>query len=69
MDRFRILEDLFESEAWFHEAKRKVIDTYMEAYDHCCDLTSKRHLAQTVCCDSISRPLAALDVFSLFCIF
>lgn len=49
VDRFRVLEDLFESEAWFQETKRKVIDVYMEAYEHCTHPGKLRDLAQTVC--------------------
>ena len=48
VDRFRVLEDLFESEAWFQETKRKVIDVYMEAYEHCTHPGKLRDLAQTV---------------------
>jgi hypothetical protein len=37
IDRASVLLDALESEVLFCEAKRKVLDVYLEAYEHACD--------------------------------
>eukprot|EP00818_Percolomonas_sp_WS_P000193 CAMPEP_0117435588 /NCGR_PEP_ID=MMETSP0759-20121206/560_1 /TAXON_ID=63605 /ORGANISM="Percolomonas cosmopolitus, Strain WS" /LENGTH=2262 /DNA_ID=CAMNT_0005227143 /DNA_START=110 /DNA_END=6898 /DNA_ORIENTATION=+ len=48
VDRMLVVEDLYESETWFQDGKRKLIDCYMEAYEHCIDPKQQHHLAQVI---------------------
>jgi hypothetical protein len=48
IDRTLVLEDLYESETWFQDGKRKLIDCYMEAYEHCQDLSEQKRLSQVM---------------------
>eukprot|EP00760_Papus_ankaliazontas_P009029 PhM_4_TR13957/c0_g1_i1/m.101192 len=48
IDRVAVLEDLYECETWFAEAKRKVLDCYMEAYEHTVDVEEQGRLAQII---------------------
>ncbi|KAL9648533.1 hypothetical protein ABK040_012647 [Willaertia magna] len=48
VDRFMVLEGLYESETWFQDSKRKVIDCFMEAYEHCYEPKERKRLAQII---------------------
>ncbi|KAF0973100.1 hypothetical protein FDP41_008604 [Naegleria fowleri] len=48
VDRFVVLEGLLESETWFQDSKRKVIDCYMEAYEHCYEPKEQLRLASAI---------------------
>ncbi|XP_074645051.1 uncharacterized protein LOC141901606 isoform X2 [Tubulanus polymorphus] len=48
VDRFSILLDLWNNEATYMEAKRQLIDCYVEAYHHVFDRDEKRSLAQVI---------------------
>lgn len=60
-DRVLILEDLYESEAWFQDAKRKLIDSYMEAYDNSCSHQEQLKIAQTILNLIAQKPLVDLQ--------
>lgn len=62
IDRFMVLEDLYESEAWYQDAKRKVVDCFMEAYEHCNNPKSQEELATIIIGLMIRRP--TLDLTS-----
>ncbi|EFC45917.1 predicted protein [Naegleria gruberi] len=48
VDRFMVLESLLESETWYQDSKRKVIDCYMEAYEHCYEPKEQERLATAI---------------------
>ena len=61
VDRAAVLEDIFESETWFQSSKRKVIDTYMEAYEHCGTADEQIKLSNLIFEEMIKRPLLDLS--------
>eukprot|EP01063_Lacrimia_lanifica_P022338 TRINITY_DN29972_c0_g1_i1.p1 TRINITY_DN29972_c0_g1~~TRINITY_DN29972_c0_g1_i1.p1 ORF type:complete len:2362 (+),score=833.90 TRINITY_DN29972_c0_g1_i1:111-7196(+) len=60
IDRVAILEDLYECETWYQEGKRKVIDCYMEAYEHARDREEQEKLAQLITDCIHARPMLNL---------
>uniref|UniRef100_A0A5K3ERZ5 DUF4549 domain-containing protein n=2 Tax=Mesocestoides corti TaxID=53468 RepID=A0A5K3ERZ5_MESCO len=48
VDRFGVLYDIWTNECAFQEAKKELMDVYMEAYQHVCSRESRRHLAQVM---------------------
>eukprot|EP00698_Gefionella_okellyi_P023644 TRINITY_DN8133_c0_g1_i2.p1 TRINITY_DN8133_c0_g1~~TRINITY_DN8133_c0_g1_i2.p1 ORF type:complete len:2292 (-),score=619.73 TRINITY_DN8133_c0_g1_i2:5038-11871(-) len=47
-DRVQMLVDAFESEMLYQEAKRKVVDCYLESYEHVCDPDNMARLATII---------------------
>ncbi|VUZ41504.1 unnamed protein product, partial [Hymenolepis diminuta] len=48
VDRFGVLYDVWTNECAFQEAKKELMDVYMEAYQHVCSRDSRRRLAQVM---------------------
>eukprot|EP01065_Artemidia_motanka_P004788 TRINITY_DN12287_c0_g1_i3.p1 TRINITY_DN12287_c0_g1~~TRINITY_DN12287_c0_g1_i3.p1 ORF type:complete len:2350 (+),score=808.06 TRINITY_DN12287_c0_g1_i3:102-7151(+) len=61
VDRISLLEDLFEAEAWYQDAKRKVVDSYMEAYEHVQSPAEQQRLAQVILDTIALRPQLDMD--------
>lgn len=61
LDRFGVLLDLWSNEAAFMEAKRELLDCYIEAYQHVFDRDEKRALAQVITDIMYKRPMFDFD--------
>eukprot|EP00762_Andalucia_godoyi_P002578 ANDGO_03363.mRNA.1 hypothetical protein AMSG_04194 len=62
VDRSSVLEDLFESEAWFQAAKKKVVDCLFEIYDHCTDPHERQKLNTMIMNTIYRRPRYDLEL-------
>ncbi|KAK2166354.1 hypothetical protein NP493_1328g00012 [Ridgeia piscesae] len=60
-DRFGVLLDLWASEVAFQEAKKELLDCYLEAYHHVFDRDEKRKLAQVIINIMYMRPRMDFD--------
>ena len=60
IDRVTVLEDLYESEAWFQEGKRKLVDQYLEAYEHVCSKKDQVRLSKIILGIIEQRPVVDL---------
>ncbi|VDK35139.1 unnamed protein product [Taenia asiatica] len=61
VDRFGVLYDLWTNECAFQEAKKELMDVYMEAYQHVCSRESRRRLAQVMVDLMHQRPRIELN--------
>jgi len=60
-DRVTLLEDLYDSEATFHDAKRVVVDAYVVAYEHTLDPDIRKALHQRIVDVIAKRPCLDLN--------
>lgn len=56
LDVWAVLCSLYESESEYQIAKRRLLETYFEAYQHCIDLTQQQRLAQKMIDLMAARP-------------
>ncbi|CAH8574297.1 unnamed protein product [Heterobilharzia americana] len=56
VDRFGVLYDIWSNETAFQEAKKRLLDIYLEAYNHVISRDSRRLLAQTMTDLMYKRP-------------
>ncbi|KAK4470711.1 hypothetical protein MN116_006239 [Schistosoma mekongi] len=56
VDRFGVLYDIWSNETAFQEAKKKLMDIYLEAYNHIISRDSRRRLAQVMIDLMYKRP-------------
>lgn len=60
-DRADILLDLYTSEVWFNSEKRRLVETYLEIFEHTADPLERRDLARRVMDVIAVRPRLHLD--------
>eukprot|EP00002_Diphylleia_rotans_P002201 TRINITY_DN1137_c0_g1_i1.p1 TRINITY_DN1137_c0_g1~~TRINITY_DN1137_c0_g1_i1.p1 ORF type:complete len:2066 (-),score=432.43 TRINITY_DN1137_c0_g1_i1:1174-7371(-) len=64
IDSAAVVSDLLESECWFIETKKKIMDCYLEIYEHTCDVNEMESLAQRMIDLMALRP--AIDSSALY---
>eukprot|EP00163_Fabomonas_tropica_P027994 TRINITY_DN5572_c0_g1_i1.p1 TRINITY_DN5572_c0_g1~~TRINITY_DN5572_c0_g1_i1.p1 ORF type:complete len:2221 (+),score=691.16 TRINITY_DN5572_c0_g1_i1:420-7082(+) len=60
-DRLSMIADLWEAELWFQDGKRKVIDCYLEAYEHTLDPVEQERLRKVIVSLIHQRPRVDLE--------
>lgn len=61
VDRIGVLLDLYNSEVWFNLEKRKLMEVYLEIYEHTADPLEKHDLAQRIVDVMVVRPRLDLN--------
>ena len=61
VDHLSFLEDLFESELLFQKKKQKLLECYIEVYEHILDSAEQKRMAQAIINLIALRPLFDLD--------
>jgi hypothetical protein len=57
VDRASVLEDLYENELAFQKKKQRMLECYMEAYEHILDTVEQQRMAQIIVNLIAQRPI------------